>query len=237
MLLVDVDRLDDLSVVSPWLNVDGPGVIQVRTRDYLCNAQENLREGVVAVVTNAGHPPPSGPIALLTQPRNLGVSFNPVSFFFCYDASGESVQTVVAEINNTPWNERFTYVLADLETSVGERSEELSFKFPKTFHVSPFNDMDVDYRWTFELGERIHVRMVLERGGEEIFRAGLHLKCQRLDRPAITHAVKRYPAQNLMTLARIYRQAFLLWRKRTPFYEHPDNRENSDEKRDLPSPA
>ncbi len=36
---------------------------------------------------------------------------NPVSFYFCYDSSGHSVDAVVAEVNNTPWGERHCYVI------------------------------------------------------------------------------------------------------------------------------
>ena len=229
MLLVDVDGLADLANVSRWLSVDAPGVLQIRTRDHLPGAEGNLRERVAGTVVGAGQPPPEGPITLLTQPRNLGVSFNPVSFFFCHDAGGSVVESIVAEINNTPWNERHSYVLRSQEPAA-----RVSFEFPKSFHVSPFNDMDVDYRWQFEIGERIHVRMVIERDGLEIFRAGLHLRSQPLDAAAITRGVRGYPAQNLVTLGRIYHQAFQLWRKRTPFHEHPDNREQQHEKHSFP---
>jgi uncharacterized protein len=48
---------------------------------------------------------PSGPIALLTQLRMLGFVFNPVSFYFCFDAAGERVEALVAEVTNTPWKQ------------------------------------------------------------------------------------------------------------------------------------
>jgi DUF1365 family protein len=211
------------------LKVDAPAALQIRTKDHLVGAEGGLRERVVARVTNAGFPAPSGPIGLLTQPRNLGVSFNPVSFFFCYDEHGESVETVVAEINNTPWNERHCYVLR-----ADEPGKRVVFEFPKAFHVSPFNGMDVGYHWEFELGERIHVRMRLERGGRQIFRAGLHLKTTPLNAAAIADGLKRYPAQNLVTLSRIYRHAFALWRRRVPFHDHPDKQEITHEKHSLP---
>ena len=54
---------------------------------------------------------PAGPVRLLTNLRYFGHGFNPVSFYFCFDAGGERVEAVVAEVTNTPWGERHAYVL------------------------------------------------------------------------------------------------------------------------------
>ena len=60
---------------------------------------------------SAPAPRPDGPIRLLTHLRYFGHCFNPVSFYYCYDAAGERVAAVVAEVTNTPWGERHAYVL------------------------------------------------------------------------------------------------------------------------------
>ncbi len=54
---------------------------------------------------------PRGPIRLLTHLRFFGYSFNPVSFYYVFDAADRRVETIVAEITNTPWKERHAYVL------------------------------------------------------------------------------------------------------------------------------
>ena len=55
---------------------------------------------------------PAGPVRLLTGLRYLGHCFNPVSFYYCFDAAGRRVEAVVAEVENIPWGERHAYVLA-----------------------------------------------------------------------------------------------------------------------------
>ena len=96
---------------------------------------------------------PSGPIALLTQLRMLGFVFNPVSFYFCFDPAGERVEALVAEVTNTPWNERHAYVLRCPDGPIDLRA-------PKTFHVSPFLGMDLEYRFRFsEPRERLEVEI------------------------------------------------------------------------------
>ena len=67
---------------------------------------------------------------------------NPVSFYYCFDVeTNRRVETVVAEVNNTPWGERHCYVL-DPDQFDDERRT-----LSKEFHVSPFLPMDMEYRW------------------------------------------------------------------------------------------
>ena len=54
---------------------------------------------------------PLGPVRLLTHLRYAGYVMNPLSLFYCFDASGRRVEAVVAEVTNTPWGERYCYVL------------------------------------------------------------------------------------------------------------------------------
>ena len=70
---------------------------------------------------------------------------------------------LVAEITNTPWDEVHSYVL----DASGFDGEVVDFRFPKRFHVSPFQPMDVEYRWRLRLtGAGIEIAMRLCRDGE-----------------------------------------------------------------------
>jgi DUF1365 family protein len=56
------------------------------------------------VAARTGGPRPRGRILLLTHLAYFGYCFNPVSFYYVYDeAAPQQVQTVVAEVSNTPW--------------------------------------------------------------------------------------------------------------------------------------
>ena len=63
------------------------------------------------VLERTGRAARPGPIRLLTHLRYFGYSFNPVSFYYVFDATDTRVETIVAEITNTPWKERHAYVL------------------------------------------------------------------------------------------------------------------------------
>lgn len=150
---------------------------------------------------------------LLTQPSLIGRSFNPVSFYFVRD--GAELRAIVAHITNTPWDEDHCYVL--------ERRDGDTWVFDKDFHVSPFMPMALAYQWRFTLTDadiRIHMQLLKE--GQRIFTAALNLQPTAPSRWLGLKLRLRYPAQNLLTLARIYWQAGLLKLKGAHFYAHPD---------------
>ena len=50
-------------------------------------------------------------VQMLTSPAILGYNFNPVSFYYVWNEAGDAVDTVIAEVTNTPWGEMHYYVL------------------------------------------------------------------------------------------------------------------------------
>ena len=78
---------------------------------------------------------------LLANPRYLGVGFNPVSFLFLHGADG-ALDSVIAEVTNTPWGERPHYVL----DAHGTQDGPITGSFEKRMHVSPFHADGADLR-------------------------------------------------------------------------------------------
>ena len=83
-----------------------------------------------------------GEVWLHTYPRVLGYVFKPVSFWYCHRSDG-SLAAVVAEVNNT-FGERHCYLLDGPELAFGR---ELTAR--KVFHVSPFCQVQGQYRFRF----------------------------------------------------------------------------------------
>lgn len=61
-------------------------------------------------------------IHMLTMPAILGYNFNPVSFYYVWREDGRAVDTVIAEVTNTPWNEMHYYILREGAPCVTEFS-------------------------------------------------------------------------------------------------------------------
>ena len=47
---------------------------------------------------------------MLVQVRCFGLYFSPANFYFCYDKDDNCTQ-MLAEVSNTPWNERHYYLI------------------------------------------------------------------------------------------------------------------------------
>jgi DUF1365 family protein len=219
MLCADLDRMAQADALGanygPWLSTGRrPAPLKIRLGDYGAG-NGSLRAAVNRRIARDGFAP-ADQVMVLTQPRSWGMFFNPVNFFLCY-SSGKLV-CVVAEINNTPWNEHYAYVL-DARGQEGA----LHFNFPKAFHVSPFMPMDIEYQWRLKLDDDgIEIAMRLMGCGEEVFFAGLYLRAEVLSRPAVRRGALAFPMQNARTLLRIYWQAFRLYLKRAPVFTHPE---------------
>ena len=110
---IDLDELPTL--LGGRLLAARPGLARFRRRDYLGEEHLPLASSVRDLVAARTGVRPSGPIRLLANLSTFGHCFNPVSFYYCIDAAADRVQAVVAEVTNTPWGERRSYVLAQSE--------------------------------------------------------------------------------------------------------------------------
>lgn len=218
MTYLDLDELDTL-FTGRWLwSVERRNVASFRRADYLGPAELPLDVAVRDRVAAATGVRPSGPIRLLTHLRYFGYIQNPVSLYYCFDAADTQVETIVAEVTNTPWNERHAYVLPVVQGPDGPEAIRLR----KTFHVSPFLPMDHEYLWWFSPPEeRLRVTMRSSADGVTAFDAALDLTREPFSPRTLRRVLLHFPWMTLTVVAGIYWQAFRLWWKGAPFHSHP----------------
>ncbi len=214
--LVDVDRIERRCAVSRWWSVERFNLVSFRRADFIAPHNLSLSEAVRCKVLKTLGFRPSGTIRMLTHLRQWGVCFNPVTFYFCEEPDGR-LASVVAEVHNTPWNERHAYVLDAREQS----GFEYRFEFDKDFHVSPFLPMEMRYQWRFKLTEeRIGIHMAAMLKGATLLEAGTSLYVQPLSIADMRRLPLRFPLMTARVLVGIYWQAFRLWFRKIPFFPH-----------------
>jgi DUF1365 family protein len=224
MAYVDLSELDRV-FARRWLwSTKRPALAWLRRSDYLGDASISIDQAVRDRVEKEIGSRPSGPIRMLTHLRYFGVGFNPVTFYYCFDLDDTHVETIVAEITNTPWKEKHAYVLSALTPSPFEvgGARMLRFLFKKTFHVSPFMAMNFDYDWRFsEPAKRLTVHMQNMQGSNKAFDATLDLTRQHITGYSLAKTLIAFPCMTATVIVGIYWQALKLFLKRIPFHSHP----------------
>jgi DUF1365 family protein len=219
-LYLDLDEVDQV-FRKRWLwSVNRRNLAEWRRADYLAPAALPLSEAVRNKVREKTGRAPQGPIRLLTHLRYGGFVFNPVSFYYCYEIDGLTLDCIVAEITNTPWRERHTYVLPVADSQPVGRL--LRWRFDKDFHVSPFMPMARGYDWRFSSpAEHLNVHMKVMDGEQSEFEATLALQRQELNGLSLARVLWRYPLMTAQVVGAIHWQALRLWLKRNPVHDHP----------------
>ncbi len=156
-LLVDIGRLDELARLSPVFSVEKWNLLSFSERDHGPRDGAPLRAYIDGLLANAGVSIAGGRVLLFCYPRVLGLVFNPLSIYYCYDVDGQ-LAALVYEVRNT-FGQSHSYV-APIEA--GEANEAgVRQDRDKLFYVSPFLDMTMRYHFRLQPpGETLRVRIL-----------------------------------------------------------------------------
>lgn len=199
LLYVDLDELP--SLLGGRLARTRPGVVRVRAHDHLGSGDAAR----ALIEERTDRPAPRGPVRVLLHPRVLGTCFNPVTFTYAFDAD-ERLDSVVAQVTNTPWGDRHAYVLR------GD-GPVLKGAHAKALHVSPFQTMDRTHHWAASAPGAtlsVHIENRAHDGADPDFDATLSLERRPLTPASLRRYVAASPAGTLRTLALIYGHAAAL---------------------------
>jgi DUF1365 family protein len=219
MPLFDLGELTGLLDPIPLWSARRPAPARLRCGDFLGDSTLPLAERARDLSLDRIGRRPAGAVRLLANPRYLGVGFNPVSFFFLHGPDGSSVEAVIAEVTNTPWGERHSYVL---DGRTRDPSGAIEGEFEKRMHVSPFQPMEQRYEISVsDPSEELRVVIRNLEAGSEVFTATMALRRRELNRARMVGLLLRYPPSTIATLARIYANAVKLRLKGARFHPHP----------------
>jgi uncharacterized protein len=226
MMYLDLDELPQLFEKTRFWSYQKANIASFKRKDYYGDATKPLKTEINHLIYTATGQYPRGAICLLTNMRYFGHCFNPVSFYYVFEADNTTLQAIVTHITNTPWGEDYAYVHDYAKENIIKQTKNgqiTAFKLDKKFHVSPFMPMDIDYDWAFKLGgKQLLVHMKNYQQQQQLFNATLALERQEISALQLNKALFFYPFMTLKVVAGIYWHAFLLWIKRIPFHAHPN---------------
>jgi len=225
-VFADLAEINQAFRASPLWSVNRFNLACFCRKDHFGDPAQDLDTAVRDLVAGQTGTRPAGPIRLLCHWRYFGHCFNPASFYYCYKANGIDLQAIVVEIHNTPWGEVHCYVLPQSRSLAQPPFHR--FELDKSFHVSPFMDMDMHYNWRFrQPGQTLSVHMESCRRHRKFFDATLTLQRHEISRRLLNRLVLAPPPMTVKVIAMIYWQALRLWHKKTPFYVHPRKRQEN----------
>ena len=202
LLCLDLDELNDLNF-GPWFRVEKMAILSFRHQDYLGGEGKLTKQKVWDKVGALGGEQYGGKVVLLGQLRCFGMYFSPVNFYYCHDAEG-TFKYLLAEVSNTPWNERHCYLVDARQNVVMD----------KTFHVSPFMNEDMQYHWRFTpLNDTLYLNIDNVKASEKLFDATFSMKREALSSKALIKNLLRVPAMTLNTVIGIHWEALKLFVK------------------------
>ncbi|AMG29227.1 DUF1365 domain-containing protein [Grimontia hollisae] len=210
MPLIDLDDVDRLAASVKGFSTKKWGMASFYRPDYM-EGREDTKQAVQDKVVALTGKRFTGKVLALCHLRYFGLYFSPVNFYYLYDEEGNWAY-MLAEVSNTPWNQRHYYAVP-----AGKHWEN-----DKAFHVSPFNPIDQKYVWKLRpLNKTAFVHLETHRGERE-FDATLAMIRKPFTSSELSKLIAKTPVMTVKVVVSIYWQALKLWIKGAPFYGHPE---------------
>jgi hypothetical protein len=231
LFALDLDELDELDRKLSLFSLNRRNLYSFREKDFLPTGEQphnatstepgnraaSLKARVIGHLAAQGIDLAGGRVLLVTLPRVAGYLFNPVSFYFCYDRTGQPVASI-AEVTNT-FKEMKPFVLGPA-TRTGEKDHAVfSLRQPKYFYVSPFTDLDVAFDFTLRTpGPQLSVQIDDYEAGQRTLTSSLTGPRRPLTDRRLAWFTLKYPFITLKVIALIHWHALRLYLKNVPWF-------------------
>lgn len=209
-LLLDLDRLDEADRQSPLFGINRAALYSFRESDHGNRDGSSLRVFAQREAAGRGIDLTGGRVLLLSYPRLLGYTFNPLSAYFCYRADGE-LALIIYEVRNT-FGDIHSYVLpvqAGEHSAAGVRQQQ-----DKLFYVSPFLPMAMRYHFrVLPPGADVRLRILETDAEGPVLAATFNGRRRALTTKALLQAFVTFPMVTFKIMAAIHWEALRLWIK------------------------
>ncbi len=202
--LLDVDKIDDAARRLRWFSRGRFNLFSFYDSDHGSGRPEDISAYMRGVLGEAGFGD-IGQILMLCYPRMLGYAFNPLTVYYCYDPYGNLTATVY-EVRNT-FGGRHSYLIPVNGGAIDQHTD-------KVFHVSPFNEMDLSYRFLLS-APADNIRVFIQTSDAEgpVLNAVFEGERQALSDKKLLSLFFRYPLMTVKVIVGIHWEAVKLLAK------------------------
>lgn len=209
-LLLDVDRIDETLSKLRVIKRNGFNLFSFYDADHGARDGSPIRPWLESILAAENIPSPKR-ISLLSFPRVLGFTFNPISVFFCFD-DADQMTSVVYEVKNT-FGDQVPYVIPIDPKQKCHRHQHI-----KQMYVSPFIELDQTYRFSLNAPEETLSLRIKQSGRDgETLIATHNADAVELTDAALIKVLFTHPLMTLKVVAGIHFEAFRLFFKGVKF--------------------
>ena len=205
-LLIDLDELDLINHKLLIFSYNKFNIISFFDKDHGERDGTSIKDWVKKNLINIGIEDKEIKIKLFCYPRIFGYVFNPLSVFFVFDKN-EKIISVFYEVKNT-FGEQHTYIFGI------EDSEQINNSCKKKFHVSPFIEMECNYKFrTSKPKDKISI--IIDQSDKEgkLLFASQDGVAKELNNKNLTISYIMHPLMTFKVIVAIHFEAFKLWLK------------------------
>ncbi len=202
--LLDIDRIDEAAAQMRLFSRGRFNLFSFYDRDHGSGKPADIGAHIRGVLREAGYGD-IGRILMLCYPRMLGYAFNPLTVYYCHDRCGR-LAVMIYEVRNT-FGGRHSYLIPVEGGHIDQQAD-------KVFHVSPFNDMDLRYRFLLTPpgeGLRVFIQTLDDKG--PVLNAVFSGRREALSDRKLLSLFVRYPLMTLKVVAGIHFEAVKLLAK------------------------
>lgn len=219
MFYLDLDELNDLQKRTVLISRNRKNIYSFFDNDHVSLNGKGIKENITEYLKSKGVDLNGGKIKLLTNLRTFGYVFNPVSFYFCFNAEERPV-CVVVEIGNTFRELKPFFIGA--ECLQGDRFQTQQTKY---FYISPFVDLDIPLDFNLKVpGERLDIKIDDIKDGQKFLYTTMAGPRKELTFANLLRYTFMFPFVTLKVIFLIHWHAAILhFIKKVPYHRKEDN--------------
>lgn len=220
MFYLDLDEIDEAAKRSRLFSRNQFNLFNFVDADHFPGTASTLRENFFTYLRSQGVSSMPEKVRVLTNVRVLGYVFNPVSFYYCFDAQDKPT-CMVAEVGNTFGEQKPYFLGSDKLNSKAFMDRQL-----KHFYISPFVPLDAQLDFHVEIPQdKLMIRVDDWKDGDKFFISTVSGQRIPLCDKNLMKMGLRYPLVTLQVITMIHWHAFRLWGKGVPHHNKEESME------------